>query len=78
MKNFSSQHRTFLLRVWRSNSKWRTSLEDPLSGERNSFSKLEALVEFLRNSISPPALSEEEDFAPSSASSQRLPQPPIS
>ena len=62
MKNFSSQQNTFLLRIWRSNSEWRISLEDPITGERNGFSKLEAFVEFLRNDMDRPSQTKEEDI----------------
>jgi hypothetical protein len=61
MKNFLSKQNTFLLRVWRSNSEWRISLEDPMTGERNGFSKLEAFLEFLRNYLHRPPQTEEED-----------------
>lgn len=61
MKNLASQHNTFLLRVWRSSSEWRISLENPMTGERSGFSKLEALMEFLENGMERPSPSEEED-----------------
>jgi hypothetical protein len=61
MKSLPSQQTTFLLRVWRSNSEWRISLEDPMTGERSGFSKLEALAEFLKNDMERPTLPEKED-----------------
>ena len=61
MKSFPPQQSTFLLRVWRSNSEWRITLEDPMTGKRNGFSKLEALMEFLNNDMERPSPSEKED-----------------
>ena len=61
MKNFPPRQSTFLLRVWRSNSEWRITLEDPMTGKRNGFSKLEALMEFLNNDMERPSPSEKED-----------------
>jgi hypothetical protein len=65
MKNFLSKQNTFLLRVWRSSSEWRISLEDPMTGERNGFSKLETLMEFLKNAMERPPQSKEEDCSTS-------------
>jgi len=63
MKNHSPQQYAFLLRVWRSNSEWRISLENPMTGERNGFSKFEAFVKFLKNYIDHQTRSKEEDSA---------------
>lgn len=60
MKAFLPQQNTFLLRVWRSSSEWRISLENPMTGERNGFSKLETLMEFLKNNMAHPSQPEEE------------------
>jgi hypothetical protein len=63
MKNFPPQEHVFLLRVWLLNSELRISLENMMGGERVGFSKLEALVEFLRNNTISASRTEEEDFA---------------
>jgi hypothetical protein len=42
---------SYLLRLWQTGHEekvgWRASLEDPLTGERQSFASLEKLVDFL-------------------------------
>jgi hypothetical protein len=65
MKNHSPQRISFLLRLWRSNldedSEWRVSVENPMTGERNGFASLEALVDFLKNTADDRLLPEKED-----------------
>lgn len=65
MKDHSPQQFAFLLRIWRSNSEWRISLENPMTGERNGFSKFEAFVEFLKEHTDHPIQTGEEDRSPS-------------
>ncbi len=40
-------YRSFLLRLWKDNSGWRASLQDPLTRRRFGFSSLEELFAFL-------------------------------
>ena len=51
----SDHYRAFLLRLWRvgqgEGAVWRTSLEDPHSGEVRAFASLEALMAFLEGLI---------------------------
>ncbi|MCB9111732.1 MAG: hypothetical protein H6634_10845 [Anaerolineales bacterium] len=62
MKNVSHQQITFLLKIWYSNSEWRISIESPITGERNGFTKLEAFIEFLKSHIeSQPAIKKLQD-----------------
>lgn len=61
MKDHFPQQYAFLLRIWRSNSEWRISLENPITGERNGFSKFETFVKFLENHMDHPVQNEEED-----------------
>ncbi|HAQ37684.1 MAG TPA: hypothetical protein DCQ58_04170 [Saprospirales bacterium] len=68
MKDHFPQQYAFLLRIWRSNSEWRISLENPITGERNGFSKFETFVKFLENHMDHPVQNEEENH-PSSTNS---------
>jgi len=65
MKNHSPQRISFLLRLWRSNleqdSEWRVSVENPMTGERNGFASIEALVDFLKHSADDRLLPRRED-----------------
>jgi hypothetical protein len=65
MKNHSTQRISFLLRLWRSNldqdAEWRVSVENPMTGERNGFANLEALVDFLKSSANDRLLPGKED-----------------
>ena len=69
MKNLPPRHSTCLLRLWRSNSEWRISLEDPMTGKRNGFSNLERLMEFLKNDLEHPPQPEKEEDAPTTIDS---------
>lgn len=48
-----SEHKTYLLRVWRANTAgrvvWRASLDDPYTGTRLGFSSLKRLFAFLED-----------------------------
>jgi hypothetical protein len=51
MKHILPQQTSFLLRLWRSDVEWRISLENPITGERNGFTSIESLVDFLKNDL---------------------------
>lgn len=55
---------SYLLRLWRApggaGQPWRASLQDTLSGERQGFADLEALVAYLRDQIEGESGPEEE------------------
>ena len=60
-------YHSYLLRLWRetdsASTRWRASLQDPLSGHRVGFAHLDELVAFLRErtGLAPPAGSLLED-----------------
>ena len=60
-------YHSYLLRLWRetgsASTRWRASLQDPLSGHRVGFAHLDELVAFLqeRTGLAPPAGSLIED-----------------
>lgn len=55
---------SYLLRLWRApggaGQPWRASLQDTLSGERQGFADLEALLAYLRDQIDVQSTPEEE------------------
>ncbi len=55
MADEAVDYRSYLLRLWRvregERDVWRASLQDPQSGERISFSTLDALFAFLKAKI---------------------------
>jgi hypothetical protein len=53
----------FMLRVWREEAqdRWRASLEDPRSGERQVFADFEQMLDFLRTQAYPDVVAREED-----------------
>ena len=49
-----SDYRSYLLRLWRvseGQDAWQASLESPHTGERQGFSDLEAMFDFLRRQV---------------------------
>jgi hypothetical protein len=52
MNNESDAYQTYLLRLWRTCTRgrwqWRASIENPHTGERQSFADLEQCLDFLR------------------------------
>lgn len=57
-------YRSYLLRLWRApggaDQPWRASLQDTLTGERQGFADLEALLAYLRDQIDVQSTPEEE------------------
>jgi hypothetical protein len=57
-------YQSYLLRLWRvpggAGQPWRASLHDPLTGERQGFADLEALLAYLRDQIEGESAPEEE------------------
>jgi hypothetical protein len=57
-------YQSYLLRLWRApggdEQPWRASLQDPLTGERQGFADLEALVAYLRDEIDGKSAPEQE------------------
>lgn len=42
---------SYMLRLWRTNSHWRASLTDPLTGEQIGFATMEKLIVFLHRQM---------------------------
>ena len=42
---------SYLLRLWRTDSRWHVSLTDPVSGERTGFASVERMVAFLQRQM---------------------------
>jgi hypothetical protein len=61
MTEEQAKYKSYLLRLWQTDSKgqqvWQASLEHPGSGERRGFANLEALFEFLKAQTSPETIS---------------------
>jgi hypothetical protein len=51
MKQMPPAFLSYLLRLWRTDSRWHISLTDPVSGERTGFASVERMVAFLHGQM---------------------------
>ena len=64
-ENLSQRYFSYMLRLWRDevNPTWRTSIEDPHTGERKFFPDLEALCNYVQNQLTEVKLEEKSDYS---------------